>query len=109
MIIENKAAKTLDFGNPQNLHPSKIYMHTGIYHMLQMIYRIMIILRELVWYFTLLWIGVLLVIKQSTTYATEFVKMGSYKYKYDWKIDQFITFCILRNIDNWMHCCSMPL
>ena len=48
MIIENKAAKTLDFGNPQNLHPSKIYMHTGIYHMLQMIHRIMIILWELV-------------------------------------------------------------
>ena len=49
MIIENKAAKTLDFGNLQNLHPSKIYMHTGgIYHMLQMIYRIMIILWELV-------------------------------------------------------------
>ena len=47
MIIENKAAKILDFGNPQNLHPSKIYMHTGIYHMLQMIYRIMIILWEL--------------------------------------------------------------
>ena len=70
MIIENKAVKTLDFGNPQNLHP--LYAYWYISYATNDIQDNDDSMGACLIFYTSMHC-VLPVIKQSTTYATEFV------------------------------------